>query len=449
VSPEQRLRACSRRAVLGRTLSAAAAAGATAALAACGREGGATSGRQAGQVGSGTVDILWPTDARTQEFIEREWIPGFRAEHPTVQVQITAAGGGWAGLYEKIVVTNASGTPPTVARGKEYFTGDLGYQGILEDLDPWIKGQKDVTPDQYLPQIWGLGRWRNRAYALPLYTFVRPLYHNVDLFREAGLVDRSGKPLVPTTWQEFAERARVLSRPSAGQWGTQLIYGDPKDEGTTSAWMSYLRQAGGDYINAEATKYTFNSPAGVEALQFLVDLIQKDRAMRPPDVQAPPEGVRKLGMWNAVGNGIYNNYPKNMPELKYGLTVVPKNKNHGVVVRGQNLFLMKQAQFKEGGWAFLKWASRDTNSHAFTQVISLGPVKTANFQKDPYASDPEWQVNLDQFKVKENGFQPLFPGYTEGAEAVAEELHAAYVGQKTAKDALAEAERRASLLLKR
>ena len=90
----------------------------------------------------------------------------------------------------------------------------MGYQGILEDLDPWIKGQKDVTPEQYLPQIWGLGRWRNRAYALPLYTFVRPLYHNVDLFREAGLVDRSGKPLVPTTWQEFAERARVLSRPS-------------------------------------------------------------------------------------------------------------------------------------------------------------------------------------------------------------------------------------------
>jgi ABC-type glycerol-3-phosphate transport system substrate-binding protein len=75
-------------------------------------------------------------------------------------------------------------------------------------------------------------------------------------------------------------------------------------------------------------------------------------------------------------------------------------------------------------------------------------VKNVNFAKEPYVSDPEWKVNLDQYRVKENVYQPIYGGYTEGAKAIAEELVAAYTGQKTPKDALADAERRATLLLK-
>jgi hypothetical protein len=50
--------------------------------------------------------------------------------------------------------------------------------------------------------------------------------------------------------------------------------------------------------------------------------------------------------------------------------------------------------------------------------------------------------------VKENVYQPIYGGYTDGAKAIAEELVAAYTGQKTPKDALVDAERRATLLLK-
>ncbi len=56
-------------------------------------------------------------------------------------------------------------------------------------------------------------------------------------------------------------------------------------------------------------------------------------------------------------------------------------------------------------------------------------------------------MNLNQYRVKENVYQPLYGGYTEGAKTLAEELQLAYTGQKTAKDALAGAERRAQQLL--
>jgi len=128
--------------------------------------------------------------------------------------------------------------------------------------------------------------------------------------------------------------------------------------------------------------------------------------------------------------------------------MVPKNKNRGVIARGQGLYLMKAAKTKEASWAFMRFASRDDNSHNFTQAIRLGPVKTTNFSKEPYVSDPEWKVNLDQYRIKENVLQPIYGGYTEGAKTIAEELLAAYTGKKAPKDALADAERRATLLLK-
>lgn len=426
----------------------AATAGAlSAATAACGRPDAATGPAAPGRTEvAGTIEILWSTDQRTVPWMEQEWIPAFRSKHPRVEVTITQAGGGWDGLYEKIVITNAAGTPPTLARGKEYFTGDLAYQGVLEPLDGWMKGQKEVAADQYYPAVWGNVIWKGQAIALPLYIFVRPLYHNVGLFREAGLVDRAGKVTPPQTWKEYAELARKLTVPSKNQWGTQLYNYGPGEDGA-SAYMQYLQQSGGSYVNPERTRYAFNTPAGIEALQFLVDFILKDRACSPPDEKVP-EGVRKMGMWNAVGDGNYNNYAKNMPELEYGLTIVPRNKSHGVVVRGQNIFLMKHSAHKAAGWPFMQFAARDENSHAFTQTISLGPVKKANFDKPPYANHPEWKVNMDQIRVKENTFQPFFPGYVEGAKAVGEELLAAYRGQKTPKDALADADRRATQLLK-
>ncbi len=393
---------------------------------------------------SGQIDLMWSNEQTTLDFLNADWIPNFKKENPQADVTLTVVPGSWDDLFQKIQVTNAAGTPPSLTRGKDYFTGDMAAMGLTEPLDTWLKGQKEVSPEQYLPAIWGNVIYKGGVIGLPLYSFVRPLYYNVALFREAGLM-QGNRPLVADTWQDWARMSRQLTQPSKGIFGTQL-YNYAGEDGTT-AWVNYLIQAGGQLINAERTKYTFNSPAGIEALQFLVDLIIKDRACRGPKDEVP-DGVRKIGMWNAVGNGAYNNYPKNMPDFEYALTMVPAHKNRGVIARGQGLYIMKAAKNKEGAWAFMRFASRDENSHNFTQAIRLGPVKTVNFSKEPYVSDPEWKVNLDQYRVKENVYQPIYGGYTDGAKAIAEELQAAYTGQKTAKDALADAERRATQLLK-
>ncbi|HEV2121622.1 MAG TPA: extracellular solute-binding protein, partial [Chloroflexota bacterium] len=294
---------------------------------------------------SGPLELMWSNEQTTLEFLNGDWIPNFKKENPQVEFTLTIVPGSWDDLFQKIQVTNAAGTPPTVARGKDYFTGDMAAMGLVEPLDTWLKGQKEVTADQYLPAIWGNVNYKGSVIGLPLYSFVRPLYYNVALFREAGLM-KGDKPVVADTWQDWARMARQMTQPSKGIWGTQL-YNYAGEDGTTS-WINYLIQAGGQFINPERTKYTFNGPAGIETLQFLVDLILKDHACRGPN-EKNPDGDRKIAMYNKVGNGAYNNYPKNMPDYEYMLSVVPKHKNRGVIARGQGLYMMKDTKNKEVG----------------------------------------------------------------------------------------------------
>ena len=427
-----------------RFLGTAAASLGSGALAACGAAPTTAPAAKPAAPISGPIELLWSTEAVTQEFLEKDWIPNFKKENPQADVTLTVVPGSWPELFQKIQVTSAAGTPPSLSRGKDYFTGDMAQQGLVEPLDKYIKAQKEITAEQYLPAIWGNATYKGTQIGIPLYSFVRPLYYNVQLFQEAGLM-QGDKPVVAETWQDYARLARQLTQPNKGVWGTQLYSYSGED--ATSAWTNYLIQNGGEYINADRTKYLFNSAAGIEALQFIVDLIVKDRASRGPK-DDNPDGVRKIAMYNAVGDGKYNKYPKDLPDYKYHITLVPRNKNRGVVARGQNLYMMKNGKNHDGAWAFMRFAARDDNSHNFTQAISLGPAKLVNFAKEPYASSWEWKVNLDQFRVKENVYQPIFGGYTDGAIAIAEELIAAYNGQKAPKDALADAERKATLLLK-
>ena len=417
------------------------------ALAACGAPGSTASQgappKPSGPV-TGPIELMWSTEAVTQEFLEQNWIPNFKKEHPQADVSLNIVPGSWDELFQKIQVTNAAGTSPSLTRGKDYFTGDMAAMGLVEPLDSWLKGQKEISAEQYLPAIWGNATYKGTQIGIPLYSFVRPLYYNVTLFREAGLM-QGDKPVVAETWPDYARLSRQLSQPAKGIWGTQLYSYSGED--ATSAWTNYLIQSGGEYVNADRTKYLFNSPAGQESLQYLCDLILKDRSCRGPKDENP-DGVRKVAMYNAVGDGKYNKYPKDLPDYQYNITMVPRNKNRGVVARGQNLYMMKNGPNREGAWAFMRFAARDENSHNFTQTISLGPTKLVNFAKEPYASSWEWKVNLDQFRVKENVYQPIFGGYTDGAKAIAEEIVAAYTGQKTPKDALTDAERRATQFLK-
>ena len=74
-------------------------------------------------------------------------------------------------------------------------------------------------------------------------------------------------------WDEFRETAAKLSKPADGQYGFVI-------QPSFGAFIHWLWSGGGDYMNAEETTCTLDSPDAVAALEFVTGLI-RDKVAAP------------------------------------------------------------------------------------------------------------------------------------------------------------------------
>src|SRR4051794_39939657 len=90
-----------------RACVALAAAGAPAALLAACAAGGAGGGTQpAGQAAAtGAIELMWSNEQSTLDFLNADWIPGFKRENPQADVTLDVVPGSWDDLYQKIQVS--------------------------------------------------------------------------------------------------------------------------------------------------------------------------------------------------------------------------------------------------------------------------------------------------------------------------------------------------------
>jgi multiple sugar transport system substrate-binding protein len=105
------------------------------------------------------------------------------------------------------------------------------------------------------------------------------LFYNMDLFKTAKVDTPS--PAEPMSWEEFKATATKLTDEGSRQYGYI--------QGFTMDWIiPWIWSNGGDYMNADASKSTLDSPESVEAMQFLSDLFNKDRVAAPITDLADP-----------------------------------------------------------------------------------------------------------------------------------------------------------------
>ncbi len=114
-----------------------------------------------------------------------------------------------------------------------------------------------------------LGEQEEHVWMLPYETLVRVLMYRKDLFNRVGL-----DPLQPPEdWEELLDYAKRMTIPEDGVYGLYLASGPQ----AAYDWITYLWSAGGDAVlqNPETDEWyaSFNSDAGVDAMQFYLDLI--------------------------------------------------------------------------------------------------------------------------------------------------------------------------------
>jgi len=370
---------------------------------------------------------FWGTDLEAQ--VINEACAQFNKSHPNIKVVPMHIPSNY---IEKLTAMIAGGTPPHIGYLYEPNVLDWASKGILYDLTDVIKS--DSLLSNKLPELyWRYDQGRKTAGITVAAEFMIT-YYNKDLF------DKAKVPYPPTkpeewTWDKFVETAKKLTfdnkgrRPGDPGFDAKNIvqYGAAIGGGGTSPWVLYplLWSNGGDIVDENGQQVMLDSPATIEAIQKIYNLIYKDyAAIAPAAADAFPSlnVALQTGQVAMVLDGQWA-----MQEaaqiakeegMRFGVAPLPYMKNPVTGVEGAPIGIFKDAvkndpEVLQAAWEFYKFIE---NPDQVVEVIRSGlwqPTTLDWYTKEEYIN--KWlnpQVHPKEYKeavVNYYGYAKPYP----------------------------------------
>ena len=363
-------------------------------------------------------------------------VEDFMAEHDNIAVKMNTIE--WADFYARTPSAVQSGEGPDLAVMHSDQLGTNAARNVIIPLDD-VANALGLRESDFAPVVWNAGIYNNQRFGIPLDMHPMIFYYNKGLMEQAGL--DPNKP--PETREDFTAALGELK----GQ-GTQGFWVSPFLFTGGLSWESLLFQNGGSLYNEDATKATFNSEAGVEALTFLVDMVKQGYS--PKDVAQDAEFTAFQNGQNAFHfNGIWQlNALREVQDLDLGVTKLPRIGRQDAAWSGSHNFVIMRQQTPDenklqASRVFINWISQNSLEWAKAgQIPARASVRDSQeFQNlQPQATLAEQIPNLN--------FVPPVPGIGDVQPTTFEQaVNEAVLLRRSPKEALDAAAERADQLL--
>jgi ABC-type glycerol-3-phosphate transport system substrate-binding protein len=207
-------------------------------------------------------------------------------------------------------------------------------------------------------------------WSFPFNKSVRNLYYNKDLFEQAGL----DPEMPPRTWEEYRALAKKLTRDLDGdgkmdQWGLA-------SQITVTMFENLLVQNGGSLLNDDETAAAFDSPEGVEALEFMADLLVRDgTALLSQGWEYQNEFLAgKVAM--IEGSSVSLAFIEGKYAFELGVAPLPAGKRDTQLVAGTDVVIFATTQEREKkAWAFVEWFTDTEQTARWAAATGYLPVR--------------------------------------------------------------------------
>ena len=237
---------------------------------------------------------IWPEDTLPGEIaMHQERVAAYNKKYPNVVIRPAQ----YRYAVDTFIPMAEAGQVPTVF--ETWFTEPqkLIAGGFVRDITPELKALGWDT--KMNSSIRNLLSQDGRIYGVPRDAYALGLMLNVELFREAGLVDRNGIPLYPKTWEELAKTAQTIKQ-KTGSAGFCLLARDNSGgwHFTNIAWgfgAVFEVQRRGKWIAQ------LNTPEVAAALQYVKNLKwQYDVLTEDPTNEDWASGLQAIGTGKAA-----------------------------------------------------------------------------------------------------------------------------------------------------
>jgi len=318
-------------------------------------------------------------------------IDEFNALHPEMPVKAYNMSC-YQALSQKIIAAVAAGQPPTISQAYEAWTAEMMAGNIIECLQPYADGAM-AAPGlaesdwaDFQPVFLDECRYDGRIWSFPFNKSVRTLFYNRDLFAELGLdPDRP-----PRDWDEWRDASRVLSADLDGdgrndRWGTTA-------RASVTVFGNLLLQNGGDFFSPDGRSSTIASPAGVEALAFMWELLG-ERKLGYSTFDYAYQNEFKAGRVGMMeSSSVSLSFLRGRIDFELGVAPLPGRKVQTAMIQGTNLVVFKKATDaqKRAAWEFIKFLTNTRNATRWSLATGYAPLRRSCLD------EPEMRDHLDE-----------------------------------------------------
>ena len=331
----------------------------------------------------------------------------------------------FADFKKQLSVSLASKTLPDVVLIDNPDMASYISMGLFADVTEKLASWPDK--DQYFPGPWKSCTLDAKTYGVPFGSNDLALFYNDDMLKKAGVTP-------PTTWDELRAAAKKLT--SKGVYG--MAVSAPKNEEGTFQFLPWLLSSG-----ATAEKLD------TKAFSMLTDLI-KDGSMSKEVINWNQGDVNtqfKAGKVAMMLNGPWqvDNIKKDNPNMKWGVVLVPKDKQYSSVLGGENWGIINSKNV-DATVDFVKYAAKPDVLLTYIGKFGYFPSRKDAITDKQFSSDAVTKVFGDEL----NYAQPRGPHakWPQISDAISTALQECLTQNKTPEAAVKDAQAKIDAIAK-
>jgi multiple sugar transport system substrate-binding protein len=267
-------------------------------------------------------------------------------------------------LTEQLTEGFAGGSPPDIFYGETPMFESMVKQGQLLQSGSRV----DPASDFYSSLVKAY-TYNNQFYCVPKDSSTLAIEINVADWKAAGLTNAD----LPTTWGKLAADAKALTKKGV----TGLVLSNSLDR-----VGAFFKEAGGSYMNASGTKFTFDSPQNVGALKYLQGLAKKGYLKFSPQVDAG-WGGEAFGEGKAAmtieGNWVIGAMQSDYPKIQYEVAPMPAGPggHHGTLVFTNCWGIAASSKHTAAAVSFAKYLASPAQQLRFANAFGVMPSRPA------------------------------------------------------------------------
>lgn len=360
-----------------------------------------------------------------------EMVEAFNASQTDIKVTMTSQGE----YYTQLATAAAAGTLPDVAILHADQVATHVFRNMLRPMDD-LAAEMGISSADYPAGVWAAGEVAGRRYSIPLDIHPMTMFYNADLLKSAGFES------APKTGEELEAVAAALT--AGDNKGFDITGGFPVQQ----IFQMLLHQFGGTEFSVDGTQATWNSEAGVKALQWMKDAQTK---YSEPNLEVDAElNAFKTGTVGMIWNGIWQttNVTGAGVEFNGVATAVPQIGPQMAVWAGSHQFTLPVQKTVDpckdrAAAIFIKYMVE--NSVTWAKAGQIPASNSVRASAEFKAIEPQASIAPS---VEYAFFPPAVPGITDAFGPLGEAVGAVMNGTATdIKAALDDAAKRANEIL--